>query len=1536
MKKQSLITILLIVLMSMAGAKSFAHDIAIENDGVTIYYKWANNKTELSVSYRGSYGSDYSNGYSGNVIIPSSVVYNGNTYPVTSIGMSAFNSCSGLTSVTIPNSVTSIGSLAFNNCSGLTSVTIPNSVTSIGGSAFWGCSGLTSVTIPNSVTSIGDCAFSWCTGLTSVNINCSPTTIGDRPFYNCSEIEEVSFDCEKVTSLFNSLSSVKKVTLSNNVKTIGDEAFSGCSGLTSVAIPNSVTSIGDEAFKDCSGLTSVTIPNSVTSIGSYAFNNCSGLTSVTIPNSVTSIGSYAFNNCSGLTSVTIPNSVTSIGSFAFSGCSGLTSVTIPNSVTSIGSSAFRYCSGLTSVTIPNSVTSIGSSAFWGCSGLTSVNINCSPTTIGNSPFYNCSKIEEVSFDCEEVTSLFNSLSSVKKVTLSNNVKTIGSFAFKDCSGLTSVTIPNSVTSIGSYAFNNCSGLTSVTIPNSVTSISNDAFSGCNGLKTILSEIKTPFEIGSIVDNFVTLIVPVGTKAAYQSTKGWSSFANTVEVGEGGFAGCIFDINGICYTIGENNTASLTSANKSISGAVEIPSQVELNGKKYDVTSIGYWGFYGCSGLTSVIIGSGVLSIGASAFEGTNLKKAIWLTNTLPFGYSYASGTVNYVSNDQFDIKNKVVYKFLSSHFVVDGIRYVPVSPSDRTCDAIDCTYDAAIETINIGETVTNKGVTLTVKKVNPYTCYQNKYIKDVKLSFGGDIGDYTFSGCSSIETAELGPNVTSIGDYAFSSCSKLKSIVIPDAVTTLGSYAFQNCTAMTSAKIGNGVETINQYAFSGCSSLPSVTIPSTVTNIQDYAFDYCTSLAKITISDSDTPLALGSNGNNPIFSSCPLDYVYIGRDISYQTGSSYGYSPFYSNTSLRAVKIKDKETWISEGEFYGCTNLQEVEIGNSVNTIDNQAFCGCSKLQNIVIPDAVTSIGSYAFQNCSAMTFAKIGSGVETIHDYAFSGCSSLEQIQIGSKVKQISPYAFSGCTALPYVYIPKAVTTIENYAFKDCSSLKKLIIADSKRSLSLGSNGSDPLFSSCPLDSVYIGRDISYATSSSSGYSPFYRNTSLRAVRITNRETEISENEFYGCTNLQRVRIGNGVTKIGNWAFSGCSSLKFFSFGSTVKEIGQNAFSDCTSVVVIISKAANPPTCETQALDDINKWECKLYVPNGCKATYQGANQWKDFFFVEEGSGTVSPDGDEDAIAGDANCDGDIDESDVNAIANHILSNETAGFSVKNADVNEDGHVDVADIVIVNNIIDFESDPDAEDPVDPSTGNTLSDGISASFVSGAFIKVNDQILSGSKFGVKFRNGTGQTVVITKMQLNDAGTGAEGNNLLTEQVVVKAGEEVSYTITVGVNGIYKPVISFTYRYNYYTYQTEGYWFDYPQDNTGGGTEPVDHSNDYLVTDKMSASFTAGALVKINNMIMSGSKFGVKFNNNSNKSVTLTKMQLNDAETGAEGNNLLTEQVVVPAGGEVSYDNIAVGANGIYRPVICFTYQYNNTAYQVKGEWIEIEIPKVGI
>ena len=211
------------------------------------------------------------------------------------------------------------------------------------------------------------------------------------------------------------------------------------------------------------------------------------------------------------------------------------------------------------------------------------------------------------------------------------------------------------------------------------------------------------------------------------------------------------------------------------------------------------------------------------------------------------------------------------------------------------------------------------------------------------------------------------------------------------------------------------------------------------------------------------------------------------------------------------------------------------------------------------------------------------------------------------SPLVVYSCSSLPEIVIPQSVTEINSYAFKGCTALADVIIEDRTTALSLDSNGSSPLFSSCPLDSVYIGGKITYRTSSSYGYSPFYRNTSLRSVVITDTEEEVYDNEFYGCSNLKNVSIGNGVKKIGNWAFSGCSALDYFAFGNSVQSIGEEAFSDCNNVTKLISSASTPPVCGTQALDDINKWNCTLYVPNESKSAYQSAEQWKEFFFVED-----------------------------------------------------------------------------------------------------------------------------------------------------------------------------------------------------------------------------------------------------------------------------------------------------------------------------------------
>ena len=475
--------IVAIAMMLIGWLPSLAHDFEVNG----VYYDKINS-SKVEVTYKGNSYNSYSNEYIGDIVIPSSVNYNGVTYSVTSIGEDAFYDCSGLKSIQIPNSITNIGNDAFNFCTSLTNIVIPNSVTSIGEDAFRLCWNLTSIEIPNSVTSIGEDAFRFCYGLTDVVIG-------------------------------------------NSVSSIGNYAFYYCKSLTSIEIPNSVTSIGEDAFAWCESLTSIQIPNSVTSIGKAAFLGCSNLTSIVVNPGNTKYDSR--NGCNaiietasntliaGCQNTIIPNSVTSIGEDAFYGCSGLTSIEIPNSVTSIGDDAFSSCSNLTSIVVNPGNTKYDSRN--GCNAIIETASNtliagCQNTIIPNS----VTSIGYCAFyDCESLTS----------IQIPNSVTSIGERAFGDCTSLTSIVIPNSVTSIGDYAFAFCDSMKSIQIGNSVTSIGKAAFYGCDRLTKITCLVITPPTIKS--DTFKSysaeLYVPASCISAYQSAYYWKNFYNIKEI-----------------------------------------------------------------------------------------------------------------------------------------------------------------------------------------------------------------------------------------------------------------------------------------------------------------------------------------------------------------------------------------------------------------------------------------------------------------------------------------------------------------------------------------------------------------------------------------------------------------------------------------------------------------------------------------------------------------------------------------------------------------------------------------------------------------------------------------------------------------------------------------------------------------------------------------------------------------------------------------------------------------------------------------------
>ena len=274
----------------------YAYDFEVDG----IYYNITSSSTAVV-----TYGNI---DYSGEVIIPSTVNYNGDVYSVTSIGMWAFSGCSSLTNVIFGENsqLTSIGNSAFKDCTSLASIEIPNSVTSIEQSAFYGCTSLANVIFEekSQLASIGGYAFGGCSSLTSIKIPNSVTFIDfsyGSPFYGCSSLTNVIF---------------------------GENS--------------QLTSIGHSAFRDCTSLASIEIPNSVTSIGHSAFSGCSSLSSIEIPNSITIIEESVFESCSSLSSITIGYSVENIGEFAFSGCSSLSSIYMTGIPPKVGDNNFTY------------------------------------------------------------------------------------------------------------------------------------------------------------------------------------------------------------------------------------------------------------------------------------------------------------------------------------------------------------------------------------------------------------------------------------------------------------------------------------------------------------------------------------------------------------------------------------------------------------------------------------------------------------------------------------------------------------------------------------------------------------------------------------------------------------------------------------------------------------------------------------------------------------------------------------------------------------------------------------------------------------------------------------------------------------------------------------------------------------------------------------------------------------------------------------------------------------------------------------------
>lgn len=1069
----------------------------------------------------------------------------------TNTGSYLFYGCPNLSSVTFPDFLNTINDYSFAGCKSLKSIDIPAKVTTIGDGAFRNCSGFKTFTISSGVTSIGQYCFAGCIGLTSFTFPVNLTNIGNYAFSGCTSIKELVFEHGGNDNLTigsgasNKLSNsifydcpLESVTLGRGLhystsKDYGYSPFANHPTLKSFTFYH-LKNTGEYLLYSCSKLTSVNLGNMVR-IDDYAFANCNSLSAIDIPATITTLGNSAFRNCNWFNSFKIGTGVEEIGDYCFAGCISLDDITIPGNVTSIGNYAFLNCTQIKKVAIEkgSTVLSMGYGASKGKNKGLFDDCPLESVTICRDLNYSTSK--------DYGYSPFAYNSTLTTATYGDGATKMTQYMFCGDASLSSVTMTKDMTAIGKCALYDCVGIKSFVMGvknaagdvlySSVETIGDYAFSGCTNLTGLIFP-PTLKSIGNYAfrncTSFTNFAMEEGTEVL--------SLGNGSSEGEktGLFRDCpindVFIGRNLSYSYSPlSNIATLTEA-KIGNPVIRIPNYI----------------FQGDTGLTTLHFNQSckLSAIGKYAFAGCTKLPPYEFPETLitidEGAFQNCVGLNSFVLGE--NVETIGAYAF-------DGCKQLPglIFPSSlksignyafRNCTSFNnFTFEESEETLTLGN-----GSSAGEKTALFRDC-------PIKKVFIGRNLSYSYAplyGVASLTEAGFGNPVTRIPNYILQNASELNSVYFNKSckVTAVGKYAFDGCSKLPKLDLPESITTYDEGAFRGCTGITSFIIPSTVTNIGNYVFNNCTSLATVVIEDGGETLTLGYNGDSGddnkngkgLFYDCPLVSVYIDRPLSYKPQSRYGNSPFARITSLK-----------------------KFQMGENVVTLNSQYLRECTGIEEISVPESVTSLELSAFY-----------------------GCSGLKSITLSPNLKTIANYVFYGCTSLTRMTIPASVTSIGNYAFGSCTNLSKLFIKDGDQTLSLGYGASQGeaygLFYDCPLESLYLGRTLSYTGNSKYGYSPFAKQNLLSEVTIGPQVTALGWSVFHSCPSITELYIPSSVRKIDSSFSWNCSGLK--------------------KVIIL---GSTPPTTDTSnALLYGTGENCLFYVMNPDK--YKLANVWKNY----------------------------------------------------------------------------------------------------------------------------------------------------------------------------------------------------------------------------------------------------------------------------------------------------------------------------------------------
>ncbi len=805
--------------------------------------------------------------------------------PVTGIGYAAFRQCSGLTSVTIPDSVERIGDSAFADCTSLESVTLPASVADIADSAFDGCTRLSSYVVAdgNAVYSSADGVLFDAAGATLLAYPAGrPGTVYTIPA-GVEAIRPTAFrNCTTLATL--------KVAMGNMAYSSVEGALYNMDGTElrvwprgkgggNVVVPPGTLQIGDSVFEDREDLVSVAFPEGLQRIGRNAFRGCRGLTAVELPEGLKRIESVAF--CmTGLETVTVPKSVRWIGGAAFAS-TPLQSATILGGAISGEDGAFVGCRSLETLTLGTRVSAISYWAFANYSfkwaALKTVHAPVSwegkacPLSGGffGADFTIVYDNEE---DDGEPTEEEEEYEDAWRFQVVDGGAVLGMWS--EVGG--KVVIPSTlggcpVTAIADYAFYYGGDvLTSLRIPGSVTNVGSMAFANCNALTALY--VPESWEGTDMLDNaWGGAGQPAGCEIVYYdpATVTWQ-----------------FDVSG--------GMATITGADPAV-GNLEIPAEVD----GYPVTAIGAQAFAWCDGLTSVSVPDSVETIHTGAF-----------------GWCSALEHVHIGAG----VTNMEHWAFISDR-ALTAIDVAPGNPVLASRDGVVFSKD--LETLVLFPV--GKGASYAV----PAGVVQ--------------IGESAFEGCEGLAEVTFPAGLAVIGTAAFSMCKGLTSVVVPEGVTNIEYRAFADCPALASAVLPDSLVHLGEYAFGkyddwesefteelyDTTSVPGVKLVDGWVVYDGYA---------------DYPGVLDLSGVRGIADGAFFGGFGIQTVILPDGLRAIGAGTFRACMNLASVTIPDSVASIGDGTFTACGNLTTLSLPDSVMHVGDDVFTDCSRLGTLSVP----------------------------------------------------------------------------------------------------------------------------------------------------------------------------------------------------------------------------------------------------------------------------------------------------------------------------------------------------------------------------------------------------------------------------------------------------------------------------------------------------------------------------------------------------------------------------------------------------------------